>query len=117
MVGVLNRDRLFEYISPTDFTAVMDNYASKYGDSNVIIISDAQDQIKCIIANEEFVFNVDLDLDIQVDTNYYVRLLKINNIRNVNFPEKNDKLNSKLKKLDFKTLKVYNGRGRLFSLD
>lgn len=67
MIGVINRTKIFEFSEIARLDMPLDFLGSRY-DCNIIIITDAQDRIKGIVYNEEFILRPSLF----EETTYYL---------------------------------------------
>ena len=99
MIGIIDQRKIFEFRSNDELIRALDFYASKLNECTVIIITDAQDKVKCVIAEEQLVFEPSLELE----TNYYMRFFKLGRgqrVSDVEFPTKNSVLPAKMKSQD-----------------
>lgn len=67
MIGVVNRDKIFEFRDEDDLAKALDWFGSKYN-CNTIIITDASKKVKGIICNGVFTFSPNL----LEETHYYL---------------------------------------------
>lgn len=104
MVGIINGRRMFEYRTEDELVAALDFYASKYGDNNVIIITNAQDQVLITIVDE----NYQTISSLSPETDYYMRMYTYNGkLNDLDLPGKNDKLSGKYLTDEFHKIRVY----------
>ena len=92
MIGVINKNKIFEFGSLEELIKPLSTYASKYS-SNVIIITNSEDIVKCIIADENFIKRPK-DTDLIEEYPYYIRFIDSGRKRanELEIMDNNDKL-------------------------
>lgn len=73
MIGVINKNKIFEFRSLEELISPLSVYASKYS-SNVIIITNSNDLVKCIIADDNFIKRP-TESDLVEEYPYYIRFI------------------------------------------
>ena len=67
MIGVINRDKIFEFRDESELCDSLSIFAERYGSESMIIV-DTSDRIKAVIYNNQWVFQPNLI----EDTKYYL---------------------------------------------
>lgn len=110
MIGRIKEDRIFEFhdVNTDGFAKALDFWAH-FNESDIAVVSDSSDKVKCIVFNEKFIVEPSGN-DIQEGILYHIRVYKLSQkcrIEDIALPDKNEKLPDSMKRVKADSLKIF----------